>query len=473
MREEATRFVGHSLLMVPFRAYAMGIQFVSTFFLARVLEAEGYGRWGLMLALSQWGYTFFLCWNTPALSRYGREEHLATGALRATFASRFLLYLPGLAALLAVAGGGSTFLAEYIHSPRSVLALVVLYALGISLSETVQYVLPAMGRSDLSAVVLALERTVALGLVALAWRMEILNPVTSLGAFLAASWLVNVPALAFLRKSFLPWTRDAENFKRCWAFCRPVLLIAPAGGVIGWIDLFVIDHFSTLQNVGRYFLAFQFFSAVSQMSFIITLASGPLTVLMVLKKRADLEDLLANRVQNLSVALGSAAALAATPVAWFVFAYVGREHAMHMREVWLLLMPGCIAAFTNATLGSYYVAREDTFTPGWIGVGRMIVNVGLDLALVPVIGAHGAAIAASTGALLQYAVLCRKLERFGVRSRGVFLRLLACLAPSALLALLPSPGSAPAMGVALLAALGIGTLTAGQVGDLLKYRRES
>lgn len=460
LRDEARRTVRHSILMVPFRAWAMGIQFGFSLFFARVFGEAGFGVWGLMLALSQWGYTFFLYWNTAAITRYGTEEYAATGAVRVTFASRTALLLPSLVLLVLVAAGGLDFFAERVHSPRWVVGLILLHALGFSLSETAQYLLPAFGRSDLTSAVLAVERTLALGAVVLLWRAGGLDPTSALAVFAGAAAVSGLVVLGASHRKLLPPVLDRAHLARYWRFCRPALLLAPAGGVVAWIDLFVIDAFNTVAHVGRYFLAFQFYNAVVQMSFIVGTVTGPFTVHLVLKKRPDLEDLFANRIQSLS-ALGAAAlVLAVTPAAWLAFRFAGGADWETTARIWTLLAPGSCAAFLTASLSSYYMAREDTATPAWVAFGAMLLNLALDLALVPSLGPDGAAIAKTVTALAGYIALMTRLKTFGLDPRGVALRSLLCLLPSAIIyaslsKLGPMTGSIVLFVVALVPAAGV------------------
>jgi len=438
MREEASKFISHSIIMFPFRIYAMAIQFAVSVILARMLNSQGYGQWGLILALSQWGYTFFLLWSASTLSRYGREEFLTKGHIRSSFTSRMIFFIPGIAVLIIIAVSGSNILANYIHSPRSLLILITLYSIGLSLSDTVQYIFPAIGRSDLSSPVLALERTAVLGLLALFYKFNRFDPAAPLIAYLSASWLVNIPVIFIYRKIIFPWKKDSENLKRYWKLAKPVLIISPFGSLLGWVDLFFIDHFGSLQDVGRYFLAFQFSNALVQLSFIITMASTPLTIALIMKNRKDLEKIFIGRMQYLSVTAGAAIALGVTPLIWMVFKYVGSSNLEMYQNIWAVLMPGCIAQFSLATISSFYNAKEDTWTPGIIGVYRAVISLLLDIALIPVFGAIGAGIATSTGTLFYYVLLFWKLKKFELDpgAKSIFFRILLCVLPAILVKIL-------------------------------------
>jgi O-antigen/teichoic acid export membrane protein len=430
LRDEAARSIGHTALMIPFRAYGMCVQFFLSFFLARVLSAEGFGRWGLMLAISQWGYTFFFCWHTTGISRYGREEFLASRTMRTTFGSRLALYIPSFLLLLIVAACGAAYFGRLLAFPASITVLLLTYTLAFSLSETVQYTLPAIGRSDLTSAVLAVERTLVLALVTAFYVGGKLNPVTTLASVTIPALLINGAMMLRIRRDCFPAIFDRAHIRRYLRFCLPVLIIAPAGGIIGWVDLFVIHHFMELGDVGRYFLAFQFYNAVAQMSFLITVVAGPFTVAMVMKDKSEHADLFLNRLQWISYAGAAALALAATPIAWLVFHFTAGPRADDVERLWLALMPGSIASFLTATAAALYMAKEDTRTPGWIGGLVMLTKVALSITLVPIYGAIGAAWATSAAMLISHFLLFRCLCRFGLQPRGVLIRTLACLLPA-------------------------------------------
>lgn len=472
LRQEAQRTLGHSAIMIPFRAFAMGVQLFISLFLARALGAEGFGQWGLMLALSQWGYTFFLYWNTSGLTRYGREEYLISGHVRETFGSRSVLFGISLVVLTLVAAGGAGHYARMIGMPVGVIALIYLYTLAFALSETVQYILPALGRSDLTSGLLALERSLSLAGLAWLYRYGVLNPVNTLVAVTLPAILMGTIVLVCYRRRLFPLHWNRNHFRRYWKFCRPVLVIAPAGGIVGWVDLFVINHYSTLGNVGRYFLAYQFVNAVAQMSFVITIVTGPFAVLLVLKKRADLCDLYANRLQWISWLGGTAAAIAVTPIAWLVFHWITGEEAESVRFIWLLLLPGSIATFMTSSLSSFYMAHEDTVTPAYIAAGGMFINLILDFTLVPRIGPMGAGIATTSAAFFNYYFLMMMLKRFGVTTRGLWARSAMCLLPAILVYVLSVLPLLHAGMILMVLALVIGLATAYMIQSLMQRRFE-
>lgn len=424
IREEALKTVRHSAIMVPFRAYAMGIQFVTALALARLLASEGFGQWGLMMAVAQWGYTFFISWTGAALTRYGREEFLATGRMNVSFTTRTLLVAPGILAMLLIAVLFSEPLAATMNAPRSVVALVACYTLSFALSETVQYILPAVGRSDLTSALLALERTLIFAGILYLHSAGSANTVTALAAFIAPGCCISLVALARFREIILPFAVDREHVARYWKFCKPVLVTAPMLGIVGWVDLFVIRHYITLAAVGNYFLAYQFYNAFTQLCIIVTTVFNPFTVLLVMRGRDDLTDLLVNRMQWVACLMASALCLLTTVVARIVFVRLGGPNAPLMNDVWLFLIPGGVATFMAAPIGPIYTAKEESVIPAFVCGAMMITNVGFDLLLVPRIGPRGAAIATSLGGMALYFFFSVMLRRFDIHSRRVVLRLL-------------------------------------------------
>ncbi len=466
IRQEAVKTVRHGAIMVPFRAYAMGIQFVTSLALARLLASEGFGQWGLMMAISQWGYTFFMSWTGAALTRYGREEFLSSGRMRISFTSRMYLTAPGILLMILVASAGSGFLAGVMDAPRYVVALVVLYTLSFALSETVQYILPAMGRSDLTSALLAIERTLVFAGILYLHQAGNANTVTALVAFMAPSLLLNLAVMVRIRAVLLPWQLARAHLGTYWKFCKPVLITAPMLGIVGWVDLFVIRHYMTMGHVGDYFLAYQFFNAFTQLCIIVTTVFNPFTVLIVMRNREDLADLLVNRMQWVAFLMASSLCLLMTVLAHFVFARMGGPNAPLMENVWLLLVPGGIATFLAAPIGPIYTAKEESVIPAYVCAGMMIVNVGLDLLLVPRIGPIGAAIATSVRGIVLYYFFSIMLRKFGIRSRNVVLRIFCALALTLAIRVMAHPAPILVLGILF------GAWSAWEMAKIFRTRKE-
>lgn len=470
LRAEARKSVKHSFIILVFRVYALTVQLAVSLALARIFEAEGYGRWGLMLGIAQWGYTFFLAWNTIPLTRFGREEFLLGGTVRATFASRAILLLPSLALLTVVAALSADAIGRTTLSPSWVTALIMGYILAFLLSETTQYLLPAAGRADLTAPFLGLERTVLLGLLVLLYRGASLNPITALAAFAAAPALVNLPLFLRHRSLILPPRLERNNLRRYWRFSRPIIFTTPLGGIVAWIDLFIINHFGRLEEVGRYFLAYQIFSALGQIGLIISLIAGPFTILMVMRRRDDLSELLANRLSWFALGLGCGLILLVTPFAWLAFRHIQPDAALTMIRYWLLLAPAAGCGYMATLSANYYMARE-FITPMVLIVGLgMIVNVLLGIALVPVLGPAGAALATTAGQISVFIAFSLHQRCLGLHARRVWLKLLVATLPSALLSLMLPFGIVALFSIGILGGLTVMAWVVFETRSLLRYQ---
>ncbi len=449
----------------------MGAQFLTSLVLAKIFDAAGFGRWGLMLAIAQWGYTFFVCWTSAALTRYGREEFLETGRLNTTFSSRAILLLPSVTVCALFALAGAPWIAAYIGGSSVAVFLLLVYVLSFTLSETVQYALPAIGRSDLTAAYTAVEKTLVLGLVVLLWFLDRVTPLHALIAFLVPPVLLSLAALFRMRRLVMPWRPDREHLARYWRFCRPVLVTSPLLGIVGWGDLFVIRYYTSFSDVGTYFLAYQFYSALTQICIVLTTVFNPFTVLLIMRNRSDLTDLLVNRMQWVAYVAAVASVFGFTAMAQLFFWYVRPAQVETLMAIWLLLLPGAMVTFMAAPVGPIYSAREDSITPALIVSAMMVVNMGLDILLVPLVGVYGPGIGTTMGAVCLYVGVLWFLRRHGVHSRGIALRTALSFLPSLVLWLIvptsPYLVVAASTGIAVVA----GAVAALQVREVLRVRR--
>lgn len=296
--------------------------------------------------------------------------------------------------------------------------------------------------------------------------------VSTLIAFTISAALVNVPILFRFRALLMPWRPDRILLKRYWSFSWPLLLSAPMAGIIGWIDLFIINHYCRIEDVGRYFLSLQIHNAITQISFIVSLISAPFLILINLKKRHDLTDLLANRLSWFVIAFGVMAVLLLTPAACLIFGFIDPPHASQMIAYWLILSPGAIYGFSTMLICNHYVARDTILPITIFNAIRMLVGVIVSLLLVPRIGPIGAAIAGTTGQTVLFIIMTLDQRRFGLVDRQLAGKVaLAFLPGLVLFALLPYGLLLCAL-VSLFAGLIAGVFVVRETLRLMKYQAD-
>ncbi len=216
---------------------------------------------------------------------------------------------------------------------------------------------------------------------------------------------------------------DRKLLRTMLGYGLPLVPLAFAYGIIGSVDRWALQHFSSLDEVGIYALALKFFAVVTMGVSAFQLAFMPFAF-----ARAQDPDAprLYARVLGLFIAIATGGALAVgllAPVGIRLLAT--RDYAAASRPaVWL--------AFASVLQGAYYVTGLGVNLAlknsrlAWSAGGAAIVAYTANLLLVPRFGAEGAALATfaghATAAGLTYAIAqrVRPMPYRGLRLAALF-----------------------------------------------------
>jgi O-antigen/teichoic acid export membrane protein len=203
----------------------------------------------------------------------------------------------------------------------------------------------------------------------------------------------------------------------------PLVPVAFAYGAIASVDRYVLQRTRSLEEVATYAVAIKFFAVVSMAVAAFQLAYGPFAYARAGSPEAPR---LFARVLSAFMAAASLAALAAglfAPEALAVLVPASYRDAAGP-AAWLAFAAVAQGAYTVVSIGIGLALRTPLL--GWTAGGAALVAVVADVALVPVLGAPGAAIATTAGyatsAVLAYAVAQRvhPLPYAGARAAGVW-----------------------------------------------------
>ncbi|MFM7232857.1 MAG: lipopolysaccharide biosynthesis protein [bacterium] len=216
---------------------------------------------------------------------------------------------------------------------------------------------------------------------------------------------------------------DARVLRAMLGYGVPLVPVAFAYGVVGSVDRWALQHYASLEEVGLYALAIKFFAVVTMAVSAFHLAFMPFAFARAQDPEAPR---LYARVFGLYVAIATAFALVvglAAPLGIRLLA---------TRDYDAAARPALWLAFAAVAQGAYYVAAlglnlalRNTLL-GLPALGAALLAAGANVALVPHLGAEGAAIATFAGhaaaAMLTYVIAQRvhPLPYRGARLAALF-----------------------------------------------------
>lgn len=195
--------------------------------------------------------------------------------------------------------------------------------------------------------------------------------------------------------------RQREYRSRQWmSTALPICLMAIAQSLQGQVDILILKHFSTIDDVGV-------FSAASRISLIVgfgiasisSVMSPTMAELITLNMRAELQRLL---YQTSAVTFLWAISALLFSFLWGreILSLFGPDFVRGYATLLLLLSAQCVIALAG-NLGMLMVLTGHQVTAGWIYSIVVVGNIGLDIILVPVFGMEGAAMASLFVALIS------------------------------------------------------------------------
>jgi O-antigen/teichoic acid export membrane protein len=398
--------------------------------LARALGPAGYGQVALFMALAAAVGYLAGSWPFLAVPVLVAEGHPTRQVLVPGFR---LAAVAALACAVVALPVGAALLAG---SPVE-LALLAGYSIALIGLQGVYAAFQAHGRMAAIASTQAAERVVtlvALGVCAVAVSVGVREAEIALTV---AAAVVCVAAFLPLRGSLDGGEgRAAEpvDARGILAAVGPMAIVTACSYLVAWIDLLILGAFVSDSDVGVYALAYQLFTFVAQLAALSIVAALPRHAQSAAAGVRDLARLVpverlvpATRLWAGAVALAAAVGVLAAPP---VFGSGFERSAGPLA----LLLAGAAFAAPYYALVPAVVALRRTRRLAWISLVAVVLNIGLDLALVAPFGVWGPAVATvvqalvSTAALTWWALGREQAQRLAVAALPAGLALVAVAA---------------------------------------------
>jgi stage V sporulation protein B len=397
--------------------------------LGRLLGPSGYGDVALFIAVSSGiGY---LAGAWPFLA----VPVLAAGgeSIAATFRAALLTACAGAAVAAVVLLPLSPSLT---HGGAAVLPLICVYALALILLQGLYAVFQTRGEMRGIAAAQTGERALSLVLLALIAGLGGLTVLRADVSLAAAACVTGGAGFLARRRVLRRGDSTRVPVTRILHSVGPMAIVGISAYVIASIDVLILAAFRSRHDVGVYALAYQIVTFVMQFGSLWIVATLPHHS-RAAAKGADQRALLAPRELAPTLALWNAliaaVAIASTLAVPLV---VGTAFTASLGPLMVLLA-------SVVPLGAYFaavsvaIAVKKTRLLAVISICGALINVVLDLALVPVIGIWGPAVA--TLAQNVFAVTVTLWALAGLRAMADILLRTALLASTAVLLLAAAP----------------------------------
>ncbi|MCW5725629.1 MAG: lipopolysaccharide biosynthesis protein [Maricaulaceae bacterium] len=462
----------HLLGYLPMQAAQAIVGFGGIVVLTRLLPPEEYGRYALVLAAMHLTHMALFTWLESAVARFHARAD-KRGGLAAHLASAYGAWLAA-AALALVLGGLGIWLAPLAADLKTALgfglAALVVRALGNIGLETHRAAGRVARYSGLESLVLLLGFGLGVGFI-IATPLGAAGPFAGMALGALAALLIDLPSHLNRAKNSAPKPKRARIYL---AYGLPISASLVFEHLLSVGDRFLIAGFLDEAAVGLYAAGYGMADRVMNILFVwMGMALTPLLISALEREGPQAARdvaLRAARIMGL-VAFPAAAGLAlvAAPLAGVMVGEDFREGAA-MIAPWIAL-----AGLMNGLMTYYFheafILKRRTGMMAAMMAGAAVLNLVLNIALLPLFGITGAAIAtviAYGAGLTACALIGRRLFPLPVPLRDWGKAALATAGMA--LAVIAVPGEGPAIltllikagaGAAVYAALALALNVAG------------
>ena len=395
----------HFLLLAVARGAKVPLALAISALVARIAGPEGVGQWAMLLAAGGLLYALFISWTQAVAVRFGCEEWASLSRLDSTLARRLPLLVAGITlAAFALWIQPANWLMQGFGIPPGLAWLVFLQLVGLWLMSEVQSLMQiTAGFARLAFVPLLAEAFCVMFLVGIFGF-----GVSGISVPVMLAWLFMIATLTALLALIVEQRRlglRLGRFSRAlsWEsilFAWPLIPTFVVGFASDWCDQVILRAFFSNEEVGHFQVAYQL------MLFLVSMPAPVATIILPKLIGVHTSDsaVAARYLENVVPTLMILWLLAAIPMVvlapYVVEAVYGKQFAVsgQLLAILSVAVPGCVVSYLYGVLFSL----QGRF--GWMTFYATLmagINIVISLALVPAMGAIGAAV----GTAVSYLVI--------------------------------------------------------------------
>jgi len=365
----------------------------------RLLGPAVYGRFSLFFMVSQFLMFGLVTWTSVSVVRYGKEEFIKEGKINKVFWARVLIL-----AICFIFGSLLVLIfrekiVNYIGFPFWIIWFVIFHFFIYAFSDFVFYIFQAIGKLKFLALAEFFETLFICAVLFLIKFFFPLNPfifAAIILSYFAAKVVIDLFFLLKLDLSiFFPIEIDKTILKRILIFSYPLIFAVVAGYIINWADLFFIRKYFTLTDVGFYSLALKFITTLQYAGLILNTIFFPMLISFLASNRKDLIVRYVKRIiPQISFLWLIGIFLVFTFSSFLIPLIFGAPFKASILPINILLIGYFVSVF-SVLYSPVLVAFELIKRATAVSIIMAVLNLILNLSLIPKIGIIGAAIAKS------------------------------------------------------------------------------
>jgi O-antigen/teichoic acid export membrane protein len=372
---------------------------------ARFLDPAAYGQLSLGISVLAVLVSLSLLGMGPAVSKYV-SEHLEKGdmaSVKSYVKTALVTSLPASLAASALMFFGADFISSSLlnaENPGQVAAVIKVLAIVPPLGNTLDLmdsVIEAYKRIEYEVINEFIFRNLVQVAVTAALILGFgFGPVAGAWGWVVGTLLALIYALFIVERRLGPiLTRDVAaelRSREVFRFSAPLVLGGAIGTLLGHVDTILIGRFLTEAEVGLYNAALPIAALVQLPHLALAKLVLPSVESLKEENEAELASML-KTVTRWTVSLCFPIFLLATAFPGHAINLLfGNQYAAAGTAL-AVLAAGRLVRASTGHVGSLIHSYEDTRFSAYNSTAKLLINIALNLALIPVLGIEGAAVA--------------------------------------------------------------------------------
>lgn len=388
--------------------------------ITRFLGTEKYGLFSLLMAGLHFAFALGMNWTRASVIKFGKKEFVQKGHLRCTFYTRGCFVVGSLFLTFFALQVFKDGIVKVLQIEEQILYLLYALLIIFSLSDHLQWVLRALGLMKSYAVSMVL-RQMTLFLCVLTLIGGILSVhiqwiiLFELGSYL----LTIIYCIAVIpNNNYSGWDWDWLELKEIYLYSWPLIFLYLSGYLIVWVDLYVINHFLGLTDVGIYQAAYRVTQFISNSMLGVTAVAFPLLMSFVARSKEKIikDFYLIRWIPQMGCLAGIAGSVLIVLSYWVIKTLYGDAY---LRAVipFIILAPSLayqfVSFFYSSLIFTFPSMKPVTVIHVSVGFIKLITGV----VFVYYMGISGAAISTTLTLIISTSLLMWLANKhFGVRS---------------------------------------------------------
>jgi O-antigen/teichoic acid export membrane protein len=378
-------------------ALGQALGMVTPLIIARFLTPELMGNYYLTKTAVFFFTTLLLFYMQTPFVVFASQERGKTGKINKSFSVQCIFYAFSITVFLLAIIFGAKAITGFAKIPVSDIIIVIGAFAGIALKTIICDLFLAMGERMKNARAESVFGTVIFICIVTLCLTGSVNLRTVFGVYFVSGLLVFIIFIKGVNFSLLtPFSFDRQQFRQTLDFMGWIFIGITASYFIAWGNDNLVLRFNTsIGNIGTYNLGCDIYRGILVLIYIIYLYFLPFVSQHIHNKTKIYEYL--RRKRPRVIFLGFAVIVLIFIFAPFAFKIVYKGVYEESAAVLRILLIASVLALYNIFYEAVFYAQKKYRVIQFVNILHALLNLILDIVLVPIMGIKGAAVAAVVG----------------------------------------------------------------------------